>query len=488
MKARFGWLRFSLSTRIILGMAAMVLLTAFASVMIFNIIINNQARDAEASFQKIQSQLQELRKQTPVVPQAQLDQIKEVVNNPNLPADTQLSKVRNLIYGDGLSPRQVGQILRGAGVPVSLKEFNREVGAGPNALRIGGNRPGFEAPGEPPVPNEVNPVLLSFVFGSLIAALVAVALGFVLSRTLIKPLRRLEQASERIADGNYTLEVGPEGKDDLGRLARSFNKMARALRQTEQKRKDLVADVAHELRTPLSSIQGYTEVLRDGLITSPTRQLEIHEHILKEVRHLTSMVESLRVWMSNEQALDHLNVEDIPASLPAQMVLDRFQPTAERKEVSLELEVAKGANQTDPLVRTDSDALGHVLSNLVDNALRYTPAGGTIRLRVLAPARLPDSTQRVVRYEVQDSGRGIPAEHLPFVFERFYRVDKSRDRNTGGTGLGLAIVRDTIQTLGGDVQITSEVGQGTTVSFWLPAVVEKSNRKPLPMLVGSKAS
>jgi two-component system sensor histidine kinase BaeS len=301
----------------------------------------------------------------------------------------------------------------------------------------------------------------------------------ILARTIIKPLKALEKASERIADGNYSLVLANEGKDDLGRLAASFNKMARALRRTEQKRKDLLADVAHELRTPLASIQGYTEAMRDGLVTNAQRQQEMYTHILQEVRHVTRMVDSLRIWMNNEQALEHLNVETLPARVPARQVLDRFSQQAEQSEVKLELKVASGPEE--PQITVDDDAIKHVLSNLVDNALRYTPPGGTISLTISAPERKKGQKQRVIWFEVKDTGSGIPAEHLPFVFERFYRVDKSRNRVTGGTGLGLAIVKDTVEVLGGEISITSEPQKGTSVRFWLPAAssVSMPSRKML---------
>jgi signal transduction histidine kinase len=302
------------------------------------------------------------------------------------------------------------------------------------------------------------PLYNSMVIGSSISVLVAVAFGFLLSLTVIRPLRKLEQASERIADGNYTLELKKEGNDDLGRLARSFNKMSRALRQTEQKRKDLVADVSHELRTPLSSIQGYTEALRDGLIKSQDRVNEIYDHILKEVKHLTGMVNSLRSWVSNEQALESLNLESIKVQPAVENIINRFEPAANQKQISLKVE---GLIERE--VWADSEAFSHILSNLIDNSLRYTPTNGTITVKVFT------NKQKFVWFEVSDTGKGIPAEDLPFVFERFYRVDKSRNAATGGTGLGLAIVRDTVLALGGDLKISSLVGQGTTVSFSLPA-------------------
>ncbi len=177
----------------------------------------------------------------------------------------------------------------------------------------------------------------------------------------------------------------------------------------------------------------------------------------------------MRVWMNNEQALEHLNIEQGPARTPAELVIERFAPEAERSEITLKLLVDTAAGE--PYVRSDTDALSRILSNLVDNALRYTPPGGAITIAVSAPKSQPDSQQKAVWFVVSDTGSGITPENLPFVFERFYRVDKSRDRTTGGTGLGLAIVRDSVQSLGGEVSITSKPGQGTAIRFWLPAAV-----------------
>ncbi len=488
---KLGRMRFSLSTRIVLSMAGMVFLAALASVVIFNIIITNKTRDLETNFQKAFAQFQYYRSQNQVPAQTTVDQLKAVLSEPGLSPEAQLDKFRGIVRNsEGNNFRVVQNILRDSGLPIS------------EPFRLSADE-GQLPPGSPPpypgmkINNKVieetvifnlnSPVLQATVLGSLVAAIFAVLLGLVIARTVIRPLRKLEQASERIADGNYTLEVGPEGPDDLGRLARSYNKMAHALRLTEQKRKELVADVAHELRTPLSSIQGYTEVLRDGLISSPERQQDIHNHILREVRHLTTMVESMRVWMSNEQALEHLNIEEVLVPLAIQQVMERFGPTAEQKEIALKTNLEAAASR--PLVKADGDALGHVLSNLVDNALRYTSAGGNITLKVSGPADLSSSHQKVVWFEVLDDGSGIPAEHLPFVFERFYRVDKSRDRATGGTGLGLAIVRDTVLAMGGEVSIKSEVGAGTEVKFWLPATesaIMPTSRKAAGMLVGTR--
>jgi signal transduction histidine kinase len=301
----------------------------------------------------------------------------------------------------------------------------------------------------------------SIIIASGISALFAIVLGFLLSRAVISPLRKLEQASERIADGNYNLLITPEGKDDLGRLAASFNKMSKALRLTQQKRKDLVADLSHELRTPLSSVQGYTEVLRDGLVTDSVRRNNIYDHILLEVKPMSAMVNSMREWINNEQSLETVRPEEIEIGPELQLIVNRFRHAAEEKNINLSLDVSDPSAH----VFANPEALSHILSNLIDNSLRYTPVGGEIRVEV---KELPKDRQ--IYFEVRDNGCGIPNEHQPFVFERFYRVDKSRDRGTGGTGLGLAIVRDAIQAMGGEISLESEVGQGTRVMFKLPSI------------------
>jgi signal transduction histidine kinase len=478
---RLGRGRFSLSTRFILSMAGIVILTTVASVVIFNIMINNQTKDLENKLNSAFNQAKDVRKTTEVPAQETIDRIKTIVNDSSLSPESQLAQIRQTFRSDAASYYGVFvSILRDTGLPVSTV-IKPGSATDPTFDAVTGGPPPGQGPGPGgpkvatrsiegnPEARLLSPVVQSSLLGSLVAAICAVLLGLILARTIIKPLKALEKASERIADGNYSLVLSNEGNDDLGRLAASFNKMARTLRFTEQKRKELLADVAHELRTPLASIQGYTEVLRDGLAASHQRQQDMYNHILQEVHHVTRMVDSLRVWMSNEQALERLNVETLPARVPAKMVLDRFKPLAEQAQVKLEMCVADSLEE--PEITVDSDAIKHALSNLVDNALRYTPAGGTVTLNISAPERIKGQKQRIIWFEVKDSGSGIPAEHLPFVFERFYRVDKSRDRKTGGTGLGLAIVKDTVQVLGGEVTITSQLQKGTSVRFWLPAAV-----------------
>jgi signal transduction histidine kinase len=482
-------MRLSISTKLILSMAGLVVLSAVTSLLISNMIIHNQTRQLEESLQKISVQLQEARKQNAQPASVTVDQIKEIVNNTTTDdsPDVTLGQVRRaLSNSDVVNGKAMLRIVRDSGFPVSDQNCLYRT------AEISVRSPNPSVPPPPgPGPEKCSdagaffsyPVGQAIAWGSLFSVLCAVALGFLISRNIIRPLRALEHASERIADGNYNHEIKLEDKDELGRLAHSFNRMARALRLTEQKRKDLVADVSHEFRTPLSSIQGYTEVLRDGLVPSRERQEEILDHILKEVKHLTGMVNSMRAWVSNEQSLEHLNIEEMPVNISAAMVVERFRPAAETKKVNLELDVAQPA----PLVRADSDALNHILSNLVDNALRYTDEGGTIAIKIKQNSPALGDKQPEVHFEVSDTGCGIASEHLPFIFERFYRVDKSRDRMTGGSGLGLAIVRDTVQALGGDVKIESTPGKGTKILFNLPGVrPPRRERKRRPIALEAR--
>lgn len=481
---KLGKIQLSLSSKLILSMAGLVILSAVTSLLISNIIIHNQTRQLEQSLQRFSTQVQEVRKQNAQPASVTLDQIKQIVNNTDdatTPEATLQQINRTLRNSEGLTGVAFMRFVRDSGFPASdpicLLRPGPSGGADTNVIVANKDQAGGPK-GSPPgrgdercAPNNMDaiynyPLGQAIGLGSLFSALCAVAVGFVLSRRIIRPLRALEQASERIVDGNYNHEIKLGGNDEIAKLANSFNRMAQALRLTEQKRKDLVADVSHELRTPLSSIQGYTEVLRDGLVPSRERQEEILGHVLKEVKHLTTMVNSMRAWVNNEQELEHLDVEAIPARYVAEMVLERFQPAATAKGVTLKLEI----EQPEPQVLADTDALSHALSNLVDNALRYTPSGGTVVIKVGQTLKTRNDKSPQVSFEVSDTGIGIAPEHLPFIFERFYRVDKSRDRNTGGSGLGLAIVRDTVHALGGDVKIKSTPEQGTCVHFSLPGV------------------
>ena len=289
------------------------------------------------------------------------------------------------------------------------------------------------------------------------AVLTAVAASLLVTRRIVDPLQRLAAASRRIADGHYAERVPTRSSDELGDLARSFNQMADALEATERRRRELIGDVAHELRTPIATLEGYLEGLLDGVVEpGPPTWARLHD----EAGRLRRLVDDL-------QELSRAEARQIPLTLrptdPADITraaLERLSPSFAEKGLDLQVDVPAGL----PHVRADVDRAVQVLSNVLTNALRYTPAPGTVLLTVRAASG-------AVQFSVCDSGVGIAADDLTHVFERFYRVDKSRSRALGGSGIGLTIAKALVESMGGRMWADSQgPGQGSTFTFTLPIV------------------
>jgi signal transduction histidine kinase len=294
------------------------------------------------------------------------------------------------------------------------------------------------------------------IFASLIATAVALLLAVLLARTLTRPLRELTAATRAVAKGDLAHKVPVRSEDELGELAVSFNLMNTELAQAQELRHQMTADIAHELGTPLSLILGHSEALSEGVLPP---QPETFHVIHDEARRLSGLVDDLRT-LSLAEARE-LPLTRRPASPRA--LLERaaaaHAPRAKQGNILLQL----GADKQLPDVNVDSDRMAQVLDNLLGNAFRYTPAGGEIRLS--ASPGLDG-----VRLSIQDSGPGIPAGELPYVFERFYRGDKSRQRHEGGSGLGLAIARSIVEAHDGRIWAESEPGRGATFIIELQSV------------------
>jgi histidine kinase len=296
------------------------------------------------------------------------------------------------------------------------------------------------------------------------AAFVAAALlSIFVSRRVVRPVQEMQTASQRIADGHYEERVGVPGRaswedlDELGRLALSFNRMTTQLEQMEALRLELIGNVAHELRTPLASIKGYMEGLIDGVLPAEPATFQ---QVYREADRLQRLVHDLQELSRVEAGAYELNPQPTAPERLVDGVVSRLGHQFEGKGVALEIDLQPDL----PPVRADEDRIGQVLLNLVGNALQYTPSGG----RVCLSARREGDR---VRFSVEDTGTGIPPEHLPHIFERFYRVDKSRSRVGGGSGIGLTIARHLVEAHGGQIQAASEGrGQGSTFSFTLPAL------------------
>jgi signal transduction histidine kinase len=283
----------------------------------------------------------------------------------------------------------------------------------------------------------------------------AVAVSVFVSRRVVNPIRQMMQASRHIAGGHYRERVSVTGDDELGQLARSFNRMAATLEQTETMRRDLIANVAHELRTPLSSIKGYMEGLIDGVLPA---EPDTYQLVYREADRLQRLVNDLQELSRVEAGAFQLERRSVSLAALAGQTADRLRPQFEEKAVNLHLNVPDNL----PPVAADEDRLSQVLVNLVGNALQYTPAGGSVTISAAAD-------NRRVELSVSDTGLGIAPEHLPYLFTRFYRVDKSRSRAGGGSGIGLTIAKHLVEAHGGEIRATSPgVGQGSTFGFWLP--------------------
>ncbi|MCH7625897.1 MAG: HAMP domain-containing protein [Chloroflexi bacterium] len=294
--------------------------------------------------------------------------------------------------------------------------------------------------------------------GILLAALGAGALALVvaavLARQLVSPLRRLTRAAQGIASGDFSQRVEPSGEDEIGQLANTFNDMASKLQAGEEQRRRMIADIAHELRNPLSTMQGNLEGMIDGVLPMDTSQVAT---VYDQTVLLSRLVEDLRT-LSLAQARElRLELEAADLGELVRGVVEDFRPLADGRNVTIEVRAISGRHD----VRIDSLRISQVLANLLSNALRHTPEGG--RVEVGITNGVPG-----VEVSVTDSGSGIGSDELPHVFERFYRADQSRTRSVGGSGLGLAIAKELVESHGGRIWADSTLGRGSTFAFSLP--------------------
>jgi signal transduction histidine kinase len=312
----------------------------------------------------------------------------------------------------------------------------------------------------------VNQAIVSSVVAAGILALI---LGAILSFQITAPLRQLKKAASAIAHGDLSQRVKISSRDELGELGQTFNHMAESLANAETQRQHLVADVAHELRTPLAAIQGTLEGMQDGVLPLDAEQIAT---LHSETILLNRLVGDLRLLSLAEAGQLKLERQETEPSGFIQQVVERAKSQANQRNIRLETDVPAKL----PDIWIDSDRITQVLNNLISNALRYTPEGGTITIRATFPPG-----EGSLRVSVADTGAGIDPENLPYVFDRFYRADKSRTRSSGGSGLGLAIVKQLVEAHGGSVLAESPIfqgenqeGFGTKISFTLPILKSDS--------------
>jgi len=372
--------------------------------------------------------------------------------NPNVP----LNEPRNLVLADAagrmLMPgpgRQVGEVLPA------------DVLANATPIQSGGVTVGWlvipenafaRTRGEEQFLGQLNTAL---IFGSLGAAALSIILGALLARSLTRPLQDLTEATRAVADGDLQRQVPVRSKDEVGTLAESFNRMSAALDRSQRLRRQMTADIAHDLRTPLSIIVGHLDAVDEGVLPADTKTIDI---MRDEAMHLSHMIEDLRTLSladAGELSLARSLVE--PGVLIQRSAIAHL-PAAQAAGIELSVDLEPGLPTALDL---DPERMTQVLGNLLDNALLHTPKGG----RILLSAK-PAGEGAEIR--VRDSGPGIPEAELELVFERLYRSDKARQRNAGGSGLGLAIAKSIVEAHGGAIRAESALGEGTTIVVTLP--------------------
>ena len=304
-------------------------------------------------------------------------------------------------------------------------------------------------------------VFEAVTYATLASLVAAVLASFFISRQVVTPTLRMMSLSHRIAEGEYEERLSlPGGQqadqiDELGQLALSFNQMADKLEKTETMRLELIGDVTHELRTPLTAVKGYLEGLMDGVLPADP---ETYQQIHSEINRLQRLVNDLQELSRVEAGAFQLRLTPVsPASL-----IERIQSTLGRQfdDKNIQLEISVEPNL--PNVLVDRDRIIQVLTNLVGNALQYTPSGGKVYVQAFRE-------KSKVRFSITDTGIGISAEQMPFIFNRFYRSDKSRTRASGGSGIGLTIAKALVQAHQGKIWAESNgEGKGSTFSFLIP--------------------
>lgn len=289
---------------------------------------------------------------------------------------------------------------------------------------------------------------------ALVASIAAITLTMILSRRILHPVAALTLAARRMESGDFDQRVKVHASGEIEELAHAFNAMAEALSRNEALRRNMVSDIAHELRTPLTNIRGYLEALQDKILEPDESTIDLlHDEALL----LNRLIQDLQELTLAESGALHYEPQEVEVELLVEQTIIASQANANKKQITLEKQFPDDL----PFAIADQRRVAQVLRNLINNAITHTPAGGIV---TVAAQIFPNELE----ISVSDSGEGIDAEHLPYLFERFYRADPSRSRTTGGAGLGLAIVKNLIEAQGGRVQVDSIKGKGATFSFTLP--------------------
>jgi len=294
----------------------------------------------------------------------------------------------------------------------------------------------------------------ALVLGGLVATLVALGLSFFISTRMTKPLSLMTVSAKKMEQGDLSQRIEVKGQDEISQLGEAFNHLSMALARQENLRKNLTADIAHELRTPLTTLRTHLEAVLDGVMPPSKENLQsMHEEILR----LTRLVDDLGKLAEAESGALKLNLNEEDIHTLIKKVTANMQPLFQEKGVKLVTELNAGQSR----LKIDKDKVQQVLLNLLSNALKFTPSGGEVKVTTATAA------DKLI-ISVKDTGIGISKKEQGLIFERFYRVDKSRSRATGGSGIGLTVAKEMVRMHGGDIKVKSRLGEGSEFSVILP--------------------
>ncbi|SMC33687.1 sensor histidine kinase [Sporomusa malonica] len=296
-----------------------------------------------------------------------------------------------------------------------------------------------------------------YFFPFIVGLVAAFLLAMLLSRQLTRSIADIASAAKRFSAGDYTSRTHSTGKDEIGALGKTFNAMADAIFHTQQTRRNFFANISHELKTPLSCVKATTEALIDGIATNDQERTQYLERVLAETDRMSRLVHDITDTEQLESGKMFIKQEPIDLAALLLNQADKIEPLLKKKNLSLLLRVETDKHR----ILGDAGRLEQVLDNLMSNAIRYAPAGSRIGL-------ILTEENEWLQVCVSDQGEGIADEELPLIWERFYRIDKSRDRSAGGSGLGLSISRGLMEAMGGTISVQSKKGEGTSFKIHIP--------------------
>jgi signal transduction histidine kinase len=317
-----------------------------------------------------------------------------------------------------------------------------------------------------PILQATNQFQRMILLAGLGAILLAIGLTWVLSRRMVHPLLTMKETTKSLSRGDFTVKIPTTGKDEIAQLGESINQLADDLHRLQTSRREFLSNVSHELRTPLSYVKGYSQALEEGMLKTEEDQKRYIKVIHREANRLSRLVEDLFDLTQMDEGQLRLSDDKVDVNDLIQKMIHTTEPRAQAKHITLHDQLTESL----PVLQGDYGRLSQVLFNLLDNAIRHTTQGG----KVVVSTTLD---QDHVKIMVQDTGSGISESELPYISERFYRVDKSRSRGMGGTGLGLAIVKQIVEGHQGSVQIDSKEGVGTKVTVILPTIKGEKKRR-----------